>query len=113
VTRVDQKERFQKVGMEAEYFSVWKYLSAHIHNTMSALRNRHLQESTDGEAQLVSSVGHTPFFGSAIIMACNTLLDCSEVMHDRYGEGRKVFAKIRKVSDALHVAALPDPPELG
>jgi len=112
VHRIDHKERFQKVGMEAEYFTVWKQLSAHLHNSMTELRNRHMAESADGVHRLVSSVGRTPFFGSSIIGACDMLLDCSEAMHERYGAGKGVFAKIRLESDALHVAALPDPPEL-
>jgi hypothetical protein len=31
-------------------------------------------------------------------------------MHERYGAGKDVFAKIRAASDALHVDTLPDLP---
>lgn len=110
VNRIDHKERFEKVGMQAEYFTVWKQLSAHIHNSMSDLRNRHMAEPSEGEFRLASSVGRTPLFGSSIIGACNMLLGCSEAMHERYGAGKAVFAKIREASDALHIAALPEPP---
>jgi hypothetical protein len=96
VRRKEAEERFRLAGMEDEYFTVWKLLSASMHNNLSVLRSRHHQVAGN-RIGFRSSQFNTPYELSAVSHACDLLVGATDFIHERYGAAdADVLAKVRE-----------------
>lgn len=100
LSRADAEERFREAELLPEYRSVWKILSASMHNNTSTLRSRHYERTGDS-FEIVCSDGRAPYEISCLLHCTELLLNASEVLHEKWGAGRKHFAAQRDRHDEL------------
>jgi hypothetical protein len=91
ITKLDAEERFKRVGMKDDYDGLYSALSSDVHNNTSHLRYRHPQFT------LYSGEGG---YGDAILVTFSEILMfASELMHERFGDGKNSVKGIRYAVD--------------
>jgi len=79
---IDMAEKFRLLDMEGDYFFVYPMLNNHVHNSIYALQQRHI-ENDQGVFQVVfykntPSEDLEPYFG----MTIELIMRCSEKLHE-------------------------------
>jgi hypothetical protein len=95
------EDRFKRAGMTDVYHSVWKLLSAHVHNGISALSGRHFDVSEHGVVTVGPSEGRTPYEMPALTHSTELLIDASETIHGKYGKDALTFVDVRARCEPL------------
>ncbi len=99
---IGMAEKFKILDMEDEYFSIYKMLNSHAHNSISALQQRHI-ERDEGDFQIVyykdTPLEHVEqYFG----MAIELIMRCSEKLHEVFDSPvQQEIQELRQDVDAL------------
>lgn len=86
---VTMEEKFQLLDMHAEYYSIYKMLNNHVHNSIDALRERHAQLNDEGFDVIffkdVPLQRMEMYFG----MALEITMRCTEKLHEIFQSERQ------------------------
>jgi len=98
-------EKFKLLDMEDDYFFIYQMLNHHVHNSINALTQRHIENDQD-DVQVVYFKDTPledlePYFG----MTIELIMRCSEKLHEVFESPvRRQVIELREEVDALRAS---------
>ena len=103
---IEMTEKFRLLDMEDEYFFIYKSLNNHVHNSIDALQQRHIEED-EGVFDVVYYKDTPledlePYFG----MTIELIMRCSEKLHEVFESSvQRQVQELRGDVDALRACS--------
>ena len=101
-SEIDMAEKFRLLDMEDEYFFIYRMLNNHVHNSIDALQQRHIEED-EGVFHVVyykdtPPEDLEPYFG----MTIELIMRCSEKLHEVFeSPAQRQVQELRVDVDAI------------